>query len=137
MAKAFSSDFLPVDVVLYPLYFSWFVSFCAVLWNGSYRLCKNEYPKIKFKAADVVSFGVESDQACSSHTSVGKVVSNLLRSGFGTDRILGCFTLMVTLSSYHRFVPLFFSSPHTLPHFPGCFPLLVEPHRCRESQIVL
>lgn len=73
LAKAFSSHFLPVDVVLYPLSFSWIVSFYAVLWNDSHRLSKNECPKIKFKAADVVNFGVEPDRACSSHTVLAKL----------------------------------------------------------------
>lgn len=136
LSKAFPSHFLPVDVVLYPLHFSWIVSFCAVLWNDSHRCCKSEYPKIKFKAADV-SVGIEPDWACSSHTSVGKVTSNLLHSEFGTDNSCGvppwCWHWAATTYFF-----LFSSSlTYILPHFPGCFPLFVDPHRRRESQIVL
>lgn len=122
LAKAFSSHFLPVDVVLYPLSFSWIVSFYAVLWNDSHRLSKNEYPKIKSKAADVVNFGVEPDRACSSHICVGKVVWISSVLGLVQTEFLGCFTLMLTLSSYNTFVPLLSHIP--CPIFQGVFPYL-------------
>lgn len=91
LPKAFSDQFFLVDVLLYPLHVNWIVSFSALLWNDSYRLHKNEYPKTKFKTANIVSFGVEPDQACSSYHSSGKILSNLICSIFGTDRILGTF----------------------------------------------
>lgn len=125
LSKAFSSHFLPADVVLYTLHFSWTVSFCAVLWNDSYRLCKNGYPKIKFEAADVVSFGVEPDRACSSHTSIGKFLSNLLHSGFGTDRILGMFHPDVDTEQLQQICSFFLLlSPIPCPIFQDVFPYL-------------
>lgn len=124
LSKAFPSHFLPVDVVLYPLHFSWIVSFCAVLWNDSHRCCKSEYPKIKFKAADV-SVGIEPDWACSSHTSVGKVTSNLLHSEFGTDRILVVFHPDVgTEQLQHTFSSFLLLSPISCPIFQDVFPYL-------------
>lgn len=91
LSTTFSNRFLLVGVLWYPLHLNWIASFSALLWNDSYRRRKNDYPKIKCKTADVVSFGVEPDQACISHSSSGKVLSNLTCGIFGTDRILGTF----------------------------------------------
>ncbi|NXC20258.1 S39AA protein, partial [Corythaeola cristata] len=39
LSKVFSSQFLLLDVLLYPLHLNWIVAFSALLWNNNYRLC--------------------------------------------------------------------------------------------------